>query len=206
MAHLRNFAVLQSVILFIAIFLIFFTPQFKVSFLPPVDKPTHKTITVACYWDKALLFDDKGNELYKHEEFFFACESIMNKINTKRIPSLDEDPWVNFGPKLGHFTEATTINMLECAGVFIVSFFVVWILPLVKKWLNSVFNVLALIHALGAVFATLYLFNIYNAIDNVATNDIPETVRTSIAEGAITIVSIPIILLVHDNFVEDYKN
>lgn len=206
MAHFTSFAVLQSAILFIAVFLIFFTPQFKVSFLPPVDQPSQRTITVACYWDKALLFNDKGTELYKQDEFFFACESIMNKINTNNIPKLSNDSWVNFGSKLGHFTEATTINMLECAGVFILSFVLVWMLPLVNKWLTSVFNVLALIHALGAVFAAVYLFNVYSAIDNVSTNDIPQTVKTSIGEGAITIVSIPIILLVHDNFVEDYKN
>ena len=205
MAQLTYFSVFQSLVLFIAIFLIFFTPQFKVSFNPPVDKPDKPTITVACYWDKALLFDDKGNELYKQDEFFFACETLMNKINTNRIEKLGSEHWVTFGSKLGHFTEATTINMLESASVFILSFVIVWCLPLVKKWLNSVFAVLTLIHALGALFATLYLFNVYNAIDNVAVNDIPKTVTTSIGEGAITIVAVPVLLLVHDNFVEDYK-
>ncbi len=195
---LKQFAIIQTVIIGIFLLLVFFTAQNKVSF---VNK-SYPTYTTGCHWDEGILFDSNGRTVCRERNFFYGCQRLMDKINTNEC---DAPPFVHYGKDLSIYTEQVTINIIEVTTTIGVGLACVWLLLYVRMWRTPIYNVMVLCHVLASIFASIYAINTLYAMDQLKKSDNNNAGQiVGIGEGFFAVMALPIILLIHDLFIEDW--
>lgn len=195
---LKQFATIQTVIIGICLVLVFFTAQYKVSF---VNK-NYPVYTTGCHWDEGILYDSTGRTVCRERNFFFGCKQLMDKINTNEC---DAPPYVQYGKDLSIYTEQVTINIIEVTTTIGASLVCVWLLPYVRMWRTPIYNIMVMCHVLASVFSAIYAINTLYAMDQLKKSDNNNAGQiVDIGEGFFTVMALPIIILIHDLFIEDW--
>lgn len=199
------FSATQASIIAVALLFVYFGAQFRVSYV----SRDHPTYTMACFWSHGILYDSNGRTVCRARRYALGCLDIMNNINTRSngCDSLSTNaPFVHFGDEFGTFVEQQAINSIEISATIGAAALLVGLLLLVKRWSNSVYHCMVLVHMLAGVFAAMYMVNTRKAMDQMRRVDNDNAGQTiSFGEGFIATVVTPLILLIHDKFVLDYK-
>lgn len=199
---LKVFAGSQTALIFLALLLVYFAPQFKVSYV----SKDHPTYTSACHWDKAILYDSNGRTVCRTRSYFYACQDLMENINQEKNGCENAPPFLRYGKDLGVYTEQITINIIEMTATISLGLLCVWMLLLVRHWINSVFNLMVLCHGVAAIFASVYFINTRYAMDQLRYEDNDNAGQVvSLGEGFVAVLALPLVLLIHDQFILDYK-
>ena len=131
----------------------------------------------------------------------------MNDINDRRGGCEAAHAFIHFGDVLGTFTEQVTYNIIELTATIGGSLLTAWTIPFVRRWVNSMYNLTVALHGVAAIFVIIYWINTVRAMDQLKRTDNDNTGQiVSRGEGWIAAVCLPFVLLVHDQFVLDYKD
>lgn len=200
---LKVFAGLETGLVALFLLVIFFAPQFNVSYA----SQDHPTYTTSCYWDKAILYDNNGRTICRTWSYAFACRNLMNNINTRSNGCENAPPFVRFGKDLGTYTENLTLNILWMTGAIGAGLVCAWALMLVRHWINSVFNLMVLFYGIASIFAAVYFINTRYAMDQLRhTGNNNSGQIVTFGEGFAAVLALPLVLLLHVQFIMDYKD
>lgn len=195
---LAQFAAIQTVIVGVCLLLVFFTSQLKVSF---VNK-SYPVYTTACHWDEGVLYDDSGRTICRKHDLYYGCKNLMDAINTHEC---DAPPFVHYGTDLSIYTEQITLNIIETTVTIGMGLICVWLLPLVRRWRTPIYNLMVMFHGVASIFSAIYAINARYAMDQLRKTDNDNAGQiVSLGQGFVTIMVLPIVLLMHDLFIEDW--
>lgn len=200
MTQLSEFAVIQTTFILIALVVVFFTSQYTVTFINQ-----NAQYTAECHWDQGILYDENGRTVCRSRDFFFGCRDLMRDI-VNPDSGCDVATWVHFDEDLAIYTEQVTINIIETTVTIGLSLALLWLLPKrVRRWRTSVYNLMVMCHGLALIFATVYAINTNYAMNNLRKqNNNNEGQIVQIGIGFFAVMILPVVLLIHDLFIEDW--
>lgn len=201
---LSNFVWIQCCIIGGGLVLVLFGSLFNVSYV----SRDHPTYTMSCYFDRAVLYDDNGRKVCYTRAYGKACLNIMNHIN-QRSNGCDvlatAAPFVHFGDSLGQYVEKATIMIMALTAFLGMAFILCLLLIRVQRWRNSIFQTMVLCHLAACMFTVVYFFYTRKAMDQLRRTDNDNAgQRISFGEGFVAVMVVPIVCLVHDQFVLDF--
>ena len=203
MAYFFHFAILQSVVVGVALVFVWFTPQYNVTLTDASSK-----YVASCHWDKGILYDDDGHTVCISRNFFFGCRELMKNINSKSngcVP-FKGSIFSQYTQDLDVYTEQVTYNIIEMTVSVGLGLVMVWLLPrFVRRRRTSVYNLMVIFHGVALIFALIYAINANYAMDRLSKNDnYHEGQRVTIGLGFFAVLFLPIALLSLDLFIEDW--
>jgi len=196
---IRYFVITQTVIVIVAYLLLFLTAQVKVAI---IDTP-HDIYTAEFHWFRSILFDDNGKTICQEISFGGSAKKLLDRVNLHHCG--DAKPFVIFTGDVEAMVDELSLNVFEILVTTLAGIGVAWTMLTVRNWRTSMFNVMVLLHLLASVFAAILFAHTRYAMDGLRkTGNNNEGQRVYLGEGFMVAVILPIILLLHDQFVSDY--